>query len=86
MTCGSALVESDGISGNEDSIRYHCDGCVGRRIEGAGETYFQRGGTAYVFDKDLRRPVIFGVHDVVQSAPISHFTARIVSAGRSKFV
>jgi two-component system CheB/CheR fusion protein len=35
------------------------------------EKYFQPSGGKYMFDKELRRCVIFGVHDVVQSAPIS---------------
>ena len=34
--------------------------------------YFERSGTNYVFRKDLRRNVIFGRHDLVHSAPISH--------------
>jgi two-component system, chemotaxis family, CheB/CheR fusion protein len=33
--------------------------------------YFTRDGDRYVFDKDLRRSVIFGRHDVIQDAPIS---------------
>src|SRR6185312_12230538 len=33
--------------------------------------YFTRDGDRYVFDKDLRRSVIFGRHDLVQDAPIS---------------
>ena len=33
--------------------------------------YFTRAGTAWVFDKELRRSVIFGRHDLLQDAPIS---------------
>ena len=36
------------------------------------EKYFQRQGDRYVFDKELRRSVIFGRNDLVQDAPISH--------------
>jgi len=35
------------------------------------EAYFVQDGDRYVFDKDLRRSVIFGRHDLVQDAPIS---------------
>jgi two-component system, chemotaxis family, CheB/CheR fusion protein len=35
------------------------------------EKYFARTGSAYVFNKELRRAVIFGRHDLVQDAPIS---------------
>jgi two-component system CheB/CheR fusion protein len=35
------------------------------------EKYFRRNGTSLVFDKDLRRSVIFGRHDLVKNAPIS---------------
>jgi two-component system CheB/CheR fusion protein len=35
------------------------------------EKYFAREGDRYVFDKDLRRSVIFGRHDLIQDAPIS---------------
>ena len=34
-------------------------------------TYFNRTGDRYTFDKELRRAMIFGRHDVVQDAPIS---------------
>ncbi len=34
--------------------------------------YFERSGTIYTFRKDLRRTVIFGRHDLVHAAPISH--------------
>ena len=34
--------------------------------------YFEPVGTSYVFRKDLRRTVIFGRHDLVHAAPISH--------------
>jgi two-component system CheB/CheR fusion protein len=34
--------------------------------------YFERSGTNYTFRKDLRRTVIFGRHDLVHAAPISH--------------
>jgi two-component system CheB/CheR fusion protein len=33
--------------------------------------YFTHNGDRYVFDKDLRRSVIFGRHDLIQDAPIS---------------
>jgi two-component system CheB/CheR fusion protein len=33
--------------------------------------YFSREGGRYVFDKDMRRSVIFGRHDLIQDAPIS---------------
>jgi two-component system, chemotaxis family, CheB/CheR fusion protein len=35
------------------------------------EKYFERAGDTYVFNRDLRRSVIFGQHDLVQDAPIS---------------
>jgi two-component system CheB/CheR fusion protein len=35
------------------------------------EKYFARTNSGYVFNKDLRRAVIFGRHDLVQDAPIS---------------
>jgi two-component system CheB/CheR fusion protein len=35
------------------------------------ERYFTRDNDRFVFDKDLRRAVIFGRHDLVQDAPIS---------------
>jgi len=38
------------------------------------EKYFTREGERFVFDKDLRRSVIFGRHDLVQYAPISRVT------------
>jgi two-component system CheB/CheR fusion protein len=34
--------------------------------------YFQLSGGAYIFRPDLRRSIIFGRHDLVQDAPISH--------------
>ncbi len=34
--------------------------------------YFDEAGGQYAFHKDLRRTVIFGRHDLVQAAPISH--------------
>jgi two-component system, chemotaxis family, CheB/CheR fusion protein len=34
--------------------------------------YFEKVGANYVFRKDLRRTVIFGRHDLVHAAPISH--------------
>ncbi len=34
--------------------------------------YFEPFGANYIFRKDLRRTVIFGHHDLVHSAPISH--------------
>ena len=36
------------------------------------ERYFENAGGRHAFRKDLRRTVIFGRHDLVQSAPISH--------------
>ncbi|HKY76396.1 MAG TPA: CheR family methyltransferase, partial [Acidimicrobiia bacterium] len=36
------------------------------------ERYFESAGTGYSFRKDLRRTVIFGRHDLVHAAPISH--------------
>jgi two-component system CheB/CheR fusion protein len=36
------------------------------------ERYFERNDQRYVFRRDLRRAVIFGRHDLVQDAPISH--------------
>lgn len=35
------------------------------------EKYFDHSGNRYVFNKDLRRSVIFGRHDLIQDAPIS---------------
>jgi two-component system CheB/CheR fusion protein len=35
------------------------------------DRYFSREGDRYVFDKELRRSVIFGRHDLIQDAPIS---------------
>ncbi|MGN6393437.1 MAG: CheR family methyltransferase, partial [Gemmatimonadales bacterium] len=35
------------------------------------EKYFERQEDRYVFNKDLRRSVIFGRHDLIQDAPIS---------------
>jgi two-component system CheB/CheR fusion protein len=35
------------------------------------EKYFTRTGSSWVFNKELRRGVIFGRHDLVQDAPIS---------------
>jgi two-component system, chemotaxis family, CheB/CheR fusion protein len=36
------------------------------------EKYFDRVGSSYAFNKDIRRAVIFGRHDLIQDAPISH--------------
>ncbi len=36
------------------------------------DKYFQISGGAYIFRPDLRRSIIFGRHDLVQDAPISH--------------
>jgi two-component system, chemotaxis family, CheB/CheR fusion protein len=36
------------------------------------ERYFERAGSTFTVRKDLRRNVIFGRHDLVQAAPISH--------------
>jgi two-component system CheB/CheR fusion protein len=48
---------------------------LGKQVEGVPaallERYFTRDGDRYLFDKDLRRSVIFGRHDLVQDAPIS---------------
>src|SRR5689334_12649556 len=35
------------------------------------ERYFERQGDRYIFNKELRRSVIFGRHDLIQDAPIS---------------
>ena len=35
------------------------------------EKYFERTGDLFTFDRDLRRAVIFGRHDLIQDAPIS---------------
>ncbi|MBI3941791.1 MAG: PAS domain S-box protein [Chloroflexi bacterium] len=35
------------------------------------DKYFERSGSQFVFDSNLRRAVIFGRHDLVQDAPIS---------------
>jgi two-component system CheB/CheR fusion protein len=35
------------------------------------EKYFERNGSKYTFNRDLRRSIIFGRHDLVQDAPIS---------------
>jgi two-component system, chemotaxis family, CheB/CheR fusion protein len=35
------------------------------------DRYFEEGAAGYTFDRDLRRSVIFGRHDLVQDAPIS---------------
>ena len=45
---------------------------MGALPEGILERYFERSGTSYIFRKDLRRTVIFGRHDLVNAAPISH--------------
>jgi two-component system CheB/CheR fusion protein len=48
---------------------------VGKQVEGVPaalvERYFTRDGDRYLFDRELRRSVIFGRHDLVQDAPIS---------------
>jgi two-component system, chemotaxis family, CheB/CheR fusion protein len=36
------------------------------------KSYFEESGGRYTFDKTLRRSVIFGRHDLLQDAPISH--------------
>jgi two-component system, chemotaxis family, CheB/CheR fusion protein len=36
------------------------------------ERYFERSEASYTFRKDLRRTVVFGRHDLVHAAPISH--------------
>ena len=36
------------------------------------QKYFEQNGAGWVFRNDLRRHVIFGRHDLVQDAPISH--------------
>ncbi len=36
------------------------------------QKYFEKFGANYIFRKDLRRTVIFGRHDLVHAAPISH--------------
>ena len=40
--------------------------------EGYRDRYFERTGGQWAFRADLRRQVIFGRHDLVQDAPISH--------------
>jgi two-component system CheB/CheR fusion protein len=40
--------------------------------ESLAEKYFERFGANYMFRKDLRRTAIFGRHDLVHAAPISH--------------
>jgi two-component system CheB/CheR fusion protein len=40
--------------------------------EALRERYFGRNGSGYIFRGDLRLSVIFGRHDLVQDAPISH--------------
>ncbi|HEY0016757.1 MAG TPA: CheR family methyltransferase [Longimicrobium sp.] len=40
--------------------------------EGFRDRYFERMGTRWTFRADMRRQVIFGRHDLVQDAPISH--------------
>src|SRR5262245_36113149 len=35
------------------------------------EKYFERSGTVHTINRDLRRSVIFGRHDLIQDAPIS---------------
>ncbi|MEO5898416.1 MAG: protein-glutamate O-methyltransferase CheR [Vicinamibacterales bacterium] len=46
-----------------------------RQVEGVPpkllQKYFERSGDGFVFNRDLRRAVIFGHHDLVQDAPIS---------------
>jgi two-component system CheB/CheR fusion protein len=39
--------------------------------EALRDRYFTPNGDRYLFDKDLRRSVIFGRHDLIQDAPIS---------------
>jgi two-component system CheB/CheR fusion protein len=36
------------------------------------EKYFKRAGSQYVFRSDLRRAIVFGTHNLIQDAPISH--------------
>ena len=47
-----------------------------RQVESVPETlvknYFEESGGSYIFDRNLRRSVIFGRHDLLQDAPISH--------------
>jgi two-component system CheB/CheR fusion protein len=45
---------------------------TGELPEGFRDRYFERAGGRWVFRADLRRQVIFGRHDLVQDAPISH--------------
>ena len=40
--------------------------------DGFADRYFERSAGSYIFRKDLRRTVIFGRHDIVHAAPISH--------------
>src|SRR5215475_11612856 len=41
------------------------------------ERYFERQGDRYIFNKELRRSVIFGRHDLIQDAPISRVSLLI---------
>lgn len=39
--------------------------------EGLRDTYFERSADRYTFQRDLRRSIIFGRHDLIQDPPIS---------------
>ena len=45
---------------------------VGSVLPDLRERYFEKQSNRYTFRKDLRRTVIFGRHDLIQDAPISH--------------
>ncbi len=49
---------------------YREAGCGGP-AGAAARRYFARDGDRYIFDKELRRSVIFGRHDLIHDAPIS---------------
>jgi two-component system CheB/CheR fusion protein len=50
---------------------YRAKDVVGAVPDSLMERYFERQGDRYIFNKELRRSVIFGRHDLIQDAPIS---------------
>jgi two-component system, chemotaxis family, CheB/CheR fusion protein len=50
---------------------YRAKEVIGAVPEVLMERYFERQGDRYIFNKELRRSVIFGRHDLIQDAPIS---------------
>ncbi len=50
---------------------YRAKDVLGAIPEPLLQKYFERQGDRYIFNKDLRRSVIFGRHDLIQDAPIS---------------